>query len=138
MFCTTKMVRGGVNPDIVIIQIGENMQLADVVLENGKVLKKQYMNLLTMFQNSQIIATLPFWPEKNKINTISNLVLNAYKNSLDISLVDLSHLGTDSFAGRDELNFARSVIHYENSGVGAHPSDIGMKRIAENIFLSIR
>lgn len=131
-------------PDYVIIQIGENMSGADVALEYGEVLKKQYARLLEFFPKSKIVMTLPWWPDKNKINVMTEVAVDAKKSGIDVSLVDISHLGTDSFAGKDSMNFATwqrtslGLEDYKNPGVGAHPGDIGMKRIAKCLFMVMR
>lgn len=111
-------------PDFVIFQIGENVSREDIV-NKAQLFKDRYSELIGKFENSTKIVCLPFWPDKNKINHITNVAINgkAY-------LVDLSHLG----AGTDSQNFAYSSRNYKNPGVGMHPGDYGMGNIANNLF----
>lgn len=112
-----------IDPDYVIIQIGENMNKNDVVTYD-KLLRSKYMVLLNYFSNSTRIITLPFWlaPEKNSVFTDIAISSNSY-------IVDLSHLGSDS-----KNNYASSERYYEHYGVGNHPGDKGMKSIAVMLF----
>lgn len=112
------------NPDYVIVQIGENVSSFDIE-NNGDLFEERYSELLNVFSNSVKIVCLPFWPDKNKINHITNV---AVKNKA--YLVDLSHLGS----GIDKENFAQSYRKYKQPGVGMHPGDYGMQNIADNLF----
>lgn len=115
------------NPDYLIVQIGENISNQDMT-EFSEVLEKKYAELLSNFPASIKIICLPFWPDKNKINTITKI---AVENN--VFLVDLSHLGN----GTDQNNFASSYRTYKKPGVGAHPGDYGMKNIADNLYTII-
>lgn len=112
------------NPDVVIFQIGENVTKKDIS-ENGKLFFERYCNLVNAFENSKRLVCLPFWPNKEKINIITEVAL-----ATDTMICDLSHLG----GGIDETNFASSYREYKKPGVGTHPGDVGMERIAKNIF----
>src|SRR5574344_2032330 len=95
-------------PDFVIFQIGENVSKEDIT-KNGTLFETKYFELISNFSNSKKIVCLPFWPDKDKINHITNVAVmsKAY-------LVDLSHLGN----GTDPLNFASSYKKYKQPGVG--------------------
>ena len=116
-----------IEPDYLIVQIGENISHEDMKI-HGNELETKYSELLEKFQGSIKIVCLPFWPEKEKINRITNV---AVKN--DCFLIDLSHLGS----GIDNLNFASSYKKYKQPGVGAHPGDYGMENIAKNMYTVI-
>ena len=113
-------------PDILIVQIGENVSEEDI--NDPKKFEDEYVKLLSNFPNAKRIITLPFWPSKQKEYAITNVAIrtNSY-------LVDISHLGD----GTDSQNFAKSYKKYKNPGVGAHPGDAGMKRIAELYYVII-
>jgi hypothetical protein len=81
--------------------------------------------MIKYFNNRNTIICLPFWPEKEKLNLITEVALKS-----ESYLVSLSHLGS----GIDSLNFARQ---YKHAGVAAHPSDYGMNNIANILFILI-
>jgi hypothetical protein len=114
------------NPDILIVQIGENVAQAD--LTNTEVFKKAYLKLLSNYPESKRIITLPFWPDAVKQNIITDVALESKSY-----LVDLGHLGD----GTDANNLASSQKHYKQPGVGAHPGDYGMKNIAKCLYAVI-
>ena len=111
------------NPDYLIVQIGENVSIND--LNNPKVYEDEYVKLLSMFPQSEKIITIPFWPSKVKEYVTTNVAIRS-----GAFLVDLAHLGD----GTDKLNFASSYRKYKQPGVGAHPGDYGMQNIANCIF----
>jgi hypothetical protein len=110
-------------PDILIVQIGENVTKAD--LANPVAFKQAYLKLLSQFPHSKKIITLPFWPDKVKQNVITEIALESKSY-----LVDLAHLGD----GTDVNNFASSYKYYSQPGVGSHPGDYGMKNIARCLY----
>lgn len=112
-----------INPDWLIIQLGENV--SEKNLSPDDKYKKDFARLLSLYPNSKIIITTPFWPSKIKQRVSTQIALdnNCY-------LVDLSHLGN----GTDPNNFASSQRKYSNRGIGNHPGDIGMENIANAIF----
>ncbi len=124
-----EVLKNSTPPDFVIIQIGENMSRDDVKLNDGQTLKEKYSELLSLFPSSKKIITLPFWPDRDKNNVITQVAVE--NNAV---LVDLSHLGIPSGNGMDYENFAKSQKHYANTGVGDHPGDIGMQKIADCLY----
>ena len=111
-------------PDFVIFQIGENISKEDIS-KNGYLFEKKYSELISNFSSSKKIVCLPFWPDTDKINHITNVAV-----ANESYIVDLSHLGN----GTDLLNFASSYKKYKQPGVGQHPGDYGMMNISNNIF----
>jgi len=114
-------------PDIIIFQIGENV-ITEKLKTKGELFVKNYHKLISYCNVKNVIICLPFWPEKEKINLITEVALNS-----GVYLVDLSHLGS----GIDPLNFASSERKYDNPGVGAHPGDYGMNNIAKLLYITI-
>ena len=80
------------------------------------------------------ICTTPFFPSlpKNEIVEKVALSTNSY-------LVDLSHLpllNTENYA-KVEKNYLGDKSVWKVGGIGIHPGDIGMKNIAEQIFITV-
>ena len=111
-------------PDYLFVQIGENVSKEDIIDSPDK-FERAYEDLLDYFPNSKRIITIPFWPDYNKEYLITRVAIktNSY-------LVDISHLGD----GDDSKAFASSYRNYSNPGVGEHPGDYGMTKIAECIY----
>lgn len=112
------------NADLVIFQIGENVGAREIA-DGGAKFNSAYLKLIDTLPAKHKIVTLPFWPDKDKINIITGVAVQS-----GASIVDLSHLGS----GVDQMNMARSENKYSNAGVGAHPGDYGMQNIAKSIF----
>lgn len=115
------------NPDIVIMQIGENMR-SDVLSENIDIFTKEFKSIIETFKDAKTIITLPFWPDKLKNDVFTKIAID-----MNCFVVDLSHLGS----GLDYENFAKAEINYKNEGIGLHPGKKGMKKIEENIYTVI-
>ena len=113
-----------INPQYVIFQIGENVS-RDEIAEYPELFKNKYIKLVGGFDNAVKIVCLPFWPDKNKNNIITDVGIQTGS-----FIVDLSHLGS----GLDEKNLAESENKYDHPGVAAHPGDYGMKNIAMNVY----
>ena len=111
------------HPDYLFVQIGENVAKDDIV--NTKKYEDEYIKLLALFPNSKKIITIPFWPDKVKEYATTAIAIKS--NSY---LVDISHLGD----GTDPTNFSSSYKDYKMPGVGAHPGDYGMAKIANSIY----
>jgi len=112
------------NPDYLIVQIGENVSKKDLI-GNIEKYEAELESLINQFPNSKKMITLPFWPYK-EVNYVTTKV--AIKTGALI--IDLSHLGN----GIDEMCFASSQRKYKNDGVGKHPGDYGMQKIAECMY----
>lgn len=113
-------------PDILVVQIGENV--LDDNLKDPEKFEREYIRLLGNFPDSKRILTLPFWPNKQKQYAITEVAIKS--NS---SLADISHLG----AGTDPMNFASSQQKFNMPGVGGHPGNVGMRRIADCLYAEI-
>ncbi|MST85777.1 SGNH/GDSL hydrolase family protein [Prevotellaceae bacterium LKV-178-WT-2A] len=114
-------------PDILIVQIGENVSEDEI--KDPHNFEEKYIQLLSLFPNNKRIITLPFWPSKQKQYAITNVAIRS--NSY---LVDISHLGD----GTDKQNFASlQKKHYRLHGVASHPGDIGMQHIADCYYATI-
>ena len=109
-----------VKPDVVTVQFGENSNCT-----NDKV----YENALTQFVNNIkdgspeaiVLVTTPFWGGSAKINGTKNTA-----KKLDIPVADLAPLNTSENQALDHPEWS--------SGVQKHPGDLGMERIASEMF----
>jgi hypothetical protein len=115
------------DPDILIFQIGENVTFEDIK-EKGEQFKQKYIDLIKYCNVEKTIVCLPFWPQKEKLNQITEVAITT-----ESYLVDLSHLGS----GIEPLNLAKSENKYKNSGVAAHPGDFGMNSIANMLYITL-
>jgi hypothetical protein len=115
------------DPGIIIFQIGENIS-TEMLKTKEEIFMEKYMKLIKYCNGKETIVCLPFWPEKEKINIITEVALKA-----GIYLVDLSHLGS----GIEPLNLAKSENKYKHSGVAAHPGNYGMENIAKMLYITL-
>jgi hypothetical protein len=114
-------------PELIIFQIGENVS-TELLKIKGEIFVKNYIDLINYCNGKNTIVCLPFWPDREKINLITEVAINA-----ETYLVDLSHLGS----GIEPLNLAKSENKYNHAGVAAHPGDYGMNNIAKTIYIMI-
>nr|WP_068889307.1 SGNH/GDSL hydrolase family protein [Pedobacter panaciterrae] len=109
------------HPDLIIMRIGENIE--QIGLDQSK-LEEKYAQLITFLKQNnpdvKILAAGSFWG-----NDSADEIMNKY--SKFVSLKNLSYDHTYKASGL-----------FENYGVSEHPSDRGMKAIAEVIWNSLR
>lgn len=112
-------------PDLIILRIGENIDNKDVKEHD---FKKHYDNLLNHLTannpTARVIHVAPFWKKEivsRQMQIVSGLRRNEYLNLGDLS--------------KDSTNMAYQF--FKNKGVGRHPSDKGMRAIAEKIWEKI-
>ncbi len=112
--------------DVVVIRIGENMWNVREELERRDVVPhfKDMVDFFAKKPNAKVIVTDLFW--QNEV--IDDIIRKACAEG-GYTLVGISDLGDD-----DE-NMA--IGQFEHHGVSVHPSDLGMKRIAERIVEKI-
>ncbi|MBP5245848.1 MAG: S-layer homology domain-containing protein [Clostridia bacterium] len=109
-----------VKPDVVTVQFGENSNCTN---------EKVYENALTQFVNNIkdgspgviVLVTTPFWGGSAKISGTKNTA-----KKLDIPVADLAPLFTPENQALDHPEWS--------SGVQTHPGDLGMERIASEMF----
>ncbi len=113
------------NADVIIMRIGENVDDK----EAGERGFDKYYKELTGFLNSEgkaiVVCTNCFWKNENKDLQIKKVAMEQAYIHVDISEIHM-----------DEKNMAKS--EYENKEVGWHPSNKGMKEIAERILEGLR
>jgi len=123
-------------PDLIIIQIGENLNCKD---ESNKSLFKK--NLIEFVNNARylnhatnILITTPFFISDGNVEYIYEIA-----SVLKIHVVNLSSLICENKHNQAKYNYQGLTISdcWLNDGIGEHPGDIGMKNIAQRIFIEI-
>jgi len=113
------------NPDLVIVRIGENV--------NSKLLGEQdfgayYKSLIDYFKNNnadvKILCVSSFW-KKDDVDAIIERVAKK-EGCYYLKISELS---------ADPKNMA--LGQFKNVGVAKHPSDMGMRAIADLIWVKI-
>ena len=108
------------NPDILIIRIGENIQ-TDISADYP--LNQAFLDLINFFNSSgesKTIITSLFW-----FNNEINCALKETSEKINAPFVDISAFGSD--------NEMMVIGLFEHDGVARHPGDKGMKAIADSI-----
>jgi alpha-galactosidase len=109
------------NPDMLILKISENVDEKKAVDSNFLKYYDQLVRYIDSNQNSVNVIVDGFW-DKPDVNGMIRLY--TIQNKLPfITITDLS---------RDPANEAGS--RYADAGISAHPSDQGMRKIADRIW----
>ncbi len=122
-------------PNLIIFQLGENVSFSET--NTPPLLKSKYIDLISKFTrglNPLVICTTTFWGSKELNEIIEQVALttNSY-------MVDLGHLGSlnpENFA-KNEISYAGDKTIWKVEGIGMHPGDLGMRNIAQQIFIVI-
>lgn len=109
-----------IKPDILIINIGENID-DELVIKNN--FKSHFSNFIDTIidKETKILLVNSFWFKENFNKTLKNISLDFGYQYIDISELE-----------KNPVNMA--FEYYINKGVGSHPSNLGMKEIADKIF----
>lgn len=120
-------------PTIVIFQLGENInEKKDLHL-----FKKKYIELIKLFKEKNdavTICTTPFFPSALKNNTVESVSLETKSYLIDLSSLVL--LDSENYA-KNEKDYIGDKSLWKVDGIGAHPGDVGMKNIANRLFVVI-
>lgn len=120
------------DPFIVVIRLGESVK--EITGFNTS-LNKLIDHIQGKLPDSKILITGTFW---NNI-PISNVLAQVAKQR-NIPFVKLSHLDVIeniSFIGAPVFSVDGSPYKITNQGVAGHPGDLGMERMANEIYLGI-
>jgi hypothetical protein len=114
------------NADLIIFRIGDNI---NPYMAINSYLWEKYDSLLQYFaQNQQqVLLCTSSWYSNKTVDAIMRSVCK--KNN--ISFIDISNLIID------KTNQASSERDINNSGIGSHPGDRGMKKIADILWENI-
>lgn len=112
-------------PDLIVVRIGENVDDGQVANRNFEAQFRQLLERLASFsQPVRIVCTTSVWYKPNADAVIRKVTLEKGH-----TLVDLSFM-----IGQSQC-FASQ---YQNPGVAAHPSDVGMQLISEMIWTNVQ
>lgn len=107
-------------PDLLIIRIGENVKQEGI---DSAAFEQKYSSLVDYFKannpNLKILAAGSFWG-----NPVVDRIMSRHSAFLTLKTI-----------GLDMSNYAWG--QYENTGVASHPSDKGMKAIADLIWSDV-
>ena len=109
--------------DIVIIRIGENITAAEHLKFDCKPATKKAIEYLVSNENAKVIVTDMFW---------YSVYNDCFREIADECGYTFCHI-TD--LEEDDSNMAIGL--FEHDGVAHHPSDLGMKRLADRILAKI-
>lgn len=112
--------------DILIYRLGENVDVKDLETHDYTAALREFLRYLTAENpRCKIIFTTNFWikvPVDNAVYTIAK--------EYGATVHDLGMLG------EDDRN--KAIGLFEHSGVAAHPGDIGMQAIADEIWSELK
>lgn len=118
-------------PDLVIVALGENVATLTSDEETGRY-EAAFERLLQRLRRRSDGAPIPiivrgtFWRDAAKDGAMKRA-----SEKTGATFVSLDGLD------RDESNFGRSERSWKHAGVGAHPGDRGMQKIADRIWSAI-
>ncbi len=107
-------------PDVVIFQIGENVNQAHTTDSYENALTRLAAYCKKVNPDVEVIFCKPFWGGSSKCAGAQNAALH-----LKYTYADLSRFNTDE---------NKAIGLFEHSGVAIHPGDKGMENIADEIF----
>jgi len=107
--------------DVIIVRLGENVSEESLAEHSFSEALKNLIRFFVKSENQKIIVTNCFW----KNAAVDSEISKACKD-LSLQVVDIGTIEEE----KDTMAFGK----FEHSGVAMHPSDKGMKMIAEAIF----
>lgn len=121
--------------DVVVIRLGENIS-DDVESEVCEMaLKELISSIKKQNKDIKIYMTGVFWPNASKETAIKNAA----------SLENVKYINIDKFYTNENMHTLGDQVYgddgllhtIEHGGVAAHPNDLGMEAIAEEIFIAM-
>jgi hypothetical protein len=116
-------------PNIVVVQLGENVE-GLTTRQKQTDFAKSFANLLTTFRNNnrpEIFVRNTWWPDTTK-----DAIMKQATEHVGGVWVNLGNLTSNP------LNMATSMGIYANEAVAGHPSDHGMKAMADGLFIAMK
>jgi len=118
-------------PDLIIVSLGENVPPLDSA-QKAQAFEAAFLSLLQRLQPQAgakprtILVRGTFWRDDAKEAAMKNA-------SQKVEARFISLKGLDE----DPLHFGRAERPWKHAGVGGHPGDLGMERIADRIWEAI-
>ena len=118
-------------PDLIIVSLGENVPSLDTA-QKVKAFEAAFLKLLQRLESQTgstarpILVRGTFWRDDAKEVAMKNA-----SEKVKARFVSLEGLD------QDPLNFGRAERPWKHAGVGGHPGDRGMERIAERLWEAI-
>jgi hypothetical protein len=117
------------DPDLVVLAIGENVAAFEHQATQEQFRDRVVSLLLALVRTPGrpiILVRSCFWPEP-----IRDGLLRQACTRVNGTFIDISRLS------QDESSYARSERVYVHAGVGAHPGDRGMQRLADLLLAAL-
>ena len=123
------------NADLIIFQLGDNVNFSSE--KTSHLFEKQYTILIEQFKNKNnpiIICTTPFFSNIKRNESIEKVALSSH-----VFLVDLSHLSliNKENCAENEKDYPNDRSIWKAYAIGLHPGDLGMRNIAQQLFITI-
>ncbi|MFM8406409.1 MAG: SGNH/GDSL hydrolase family protein [Pirellulaceae bacterium] len=118
-------------PDLVIVSLGENVPPLDTAVK-VQAFEAAFQNLLQRLESHAgakprtILVRGTFWRDDAKESAMKSASQKVKARFVSLEGLD-----------QDPLNFGRAERPWKHAGVGGHPGDRGMERIAERIWGAI-
>jgi lysophospholipase L1-like esterase len=118
-------------PELVVVSLGENVPALDTD-QKVESFEAAFQKLLQRLQSQsgntppQILVRGTFWRDDAKEGAMKRAAEKVKARFVSLEGLD-----------QDPLNFGRSERPWKHAGVGGHPGDRGMERIAERIWGAI-
>lgn len=123
-------------PDLIVFQLGENVSISESA-DLGN-FEEKYVTLINSFKAEKppfVLCTTPFFPSQIKNESIKKVAERTGSFLVDLS--NLTLLNKENYA-RDEVHYPGNRSVWKHEGIGNHPGDLGMRSIAEQLFIPIK
>lgn len=118
-------------PDLIIVALGENVPSLDSA-QKVQAFEAAFLSLLQRLRSQTgskprtILVRGTFWRDDAK-----EAAMKSASQKVEARFVSLEGLD------QDPLNFGRAERPWKHAGVGGHPGDLGMERIADRLWEAI-
>jgi len=118
-------------PDLIIVSLGENVPSLDSA-QKVQAFEAAFLSLLQRLRSQteakprRILVRGTFWRDDAK-----EAAMKSASQKVEARFVSLEGLD------QDPLNFGRAERPWKHEGVGGHPGDLGMERIADRLWEAI-
>lgn len=122
----------GFRPDLLVLQIGENVSFDGV--RTPELFAAKYLELINSFRTDgspEIVCATTFFPSDTILAAITSAAAETGAKVADTSR--LTTVDPENFA-RNEAGYPGDRSVWKVEGIGMHPGDVGMRNIAEIIF----